>query len=76
MVKCDPKSTNDATPRDHTVGGFVLTNPEAELHEPQSVGELLGAGRVLAGLSIAEVANRLRMSIKQVDALERGQYEL
>ncbi|MFN5028704.1 MAG: helix-turn-helix domain-containing protein [Burkholderiales bacterium] len=76
MVQSDPKSTNDATPRDHTVGGFVLTNPEAELHEPQSVGELLGAGRVLAGLSIAEVANRLRMSIKQVDALERGQYEL
>jgi cytoskeleton protein RodZ len=53
-----------------------LTNPQAELHEPQSVGELLGAGRVLAGLSSAEVANRLRMSVKQVDALERGQYEL
>jgi cytoskeleton protein RodZ len=76
MIQSDPKSTNDAAPRDHTVGGFVLTNPQAELHEPQSVGELLGAGRVLAGLSSAEVANRLRMSVKQVDALERGQYEL
>ncbi|MFM7459566.1 MAG: helix-turn-helix domain-containing protein, partial [Burkholderiales bacterium] len=76
MIQSDPKSTNVAALGDHTAGGFVLTNPEAELHDPQSVGELLGAGRVLAGLSTAEVANRLRMSVKQVDALERGQYEL
>ncbi|MBC7622545.1 MAG: helix-turn-helix domain-containing protein [Aeromicrobium sp.] len=64
----------DVLPRDPTAGGFVLTNPEIEPHEPQSAGEFLSAGRELAGLSIADVANRLRMSIKQVDALERGDY--
>jgi cytoskeleton protein RodZ len=76
MMQSDLNSTKQAAPRDQAVGGFVLTNPEAELNDPQSVGELLGAGRVLAGLSVADVANRLRMSVKQIDALERGDYSV
>jgi cytoskeleton protein RodZ len=73
-MQSNVNSTEETPPRDPNAGGFVLTNPEAEPHEPQSVGELLGAGRGLAGLSIADVANRLRMSVKQIDALERGDY--
>ncbi len=53
---------------------FMLTNPEAEPHEPESVGELLRAARESAGFSIAEVANRLRMGSKQIDAIERADY--
>jgi cytoskeleton protein RodZ len=73
-MQTDVNSIERAAPRDPMAGGFVLTNPEAEPHVPQSVGELLSAGREQAGLSIAEVANRLRMSVKQIGALERGDY--
>lgn len=55
-------------------GEFVLTNPEATPDDPESVGVLLAHGRVLAGLSQGEVATRLRMSVKQIDALERSDY--
>ncbi len=54
--------------------GFVLTNPIPEPHEPVSVGEFLAAGREHAGLSVAEVATRLRMSVKQIEALESADY--
>jgi cytoskeleton protein RodZ len=73
-MQTDVNSTDEKFPHDPTAGGFVLTNPEAEPHVPQSVGELLSAGREQAGLSIADVANRLRMSVKQIGALERGDY--
>jgi cytoskeleton protein RodZ len=55
-------------------GDFVLTNPEAKPHAPESVGELLRSAREIAGLSQADVANRLRMGLKQIDALERADY--
>ena len=43
--------------------------------EPQiSVGDLLRAGREKAGLSHGDVASRLRMGVKQVRALEEGDY--
>ena len=73
-MQTEVNSTDEKFPHDPTAGGFVLTNPEAEPHVPQSVGELLSAGREQAGLSIADVANRLRMSVKQIGALERGDY--
>jgi len=55
-------------------GGFVLTNPEPQPHEPAHVGELLSEGREHAGMSIGDVANRLRMSVKQIEAIERADY--
>ena len=54
--------------------GFVLTNPEPQPHEPTHVGELLAQAREHAGMSIGDVANRLRMSVKQIEALERADY--
>ena len=39
-----------------------------------SVGELLRQARDKAGLSVADVAARLRMGVKQVRALEEGDY--
>ena len=39
-----------------------------------SVGELLGLGREKAGLSLGDVASRLRMGLKQVRALEQDDY--
>jgi cytoskeleton protein RodZ len=54
--------------------GFVLTNPVPEPQEPASVGEFLAAAREHAGLSVNDVASRLRMSVKQIEALERADY--
>ncbi len=59
---------------DKLTGEFILTNPAAEPTQHASVGELLQAARIHAGLSVADVANRLRMGVKQVDALERADY--
>ncbi len=53
---------------------FILTNPEPTPHEPASVGELLRAARESAGFSLGDIANRLRMGIKQIDAIERADY--
>ncbi len=53
---------------------FILTNPEPVPHEPASVGELLRAARESAGFSLGDIANRLRMGIKQIDAIERADY--
>jgi cytoskeleton protein RodZ len=55
-------------------GDFVLTHPEVEPVLPSHVGELLAHTREHAGLSINEVANRLRMSAKQIEAIERADY--
>ena len=41
-----------------------------------SVGELLGMGREKAGLSLGDVASRLRMGLKQVRALEQDDYSV
>jgi cytoskeleton protein RodZ len=55
-------------------GAFVLTNPEAMPESPQSVGQMLRHARVLAGLTPSDVASRLRMSVKQIEALEEANY--
>ncbi len=66
---------NMAPPADTMMGNnFMLTHPEAVPHEPESVGELLRAARESAGFSIGEIANRLRMGTKQIDAIERADY--
>jgi cytoskeleton protein RodZ len=54
--------------------GFVLTNPVPQPMESASVGEFLAAAREHAGLSSSDVATRLRMSAKQIDAIERADY--
>ena len=41
---------------------------------PDSPGTILRAARERAGLSLGDVAARLRMGVRQVDALERGDY--
>ena len=41
---------------------------------PDSPGSLLRAARERVGMSIGDVATRLRMGIRQIDALERGEY--
>lgn len=55
---------------------LVLTNPVPASDEPQSVGELLRHAREHAGFSVADLAARLRMGAKQVDALEQADYTL
>lgn len=62
------------TADDHLVGSFVLTNPEPIPDVPESVGQLLQHAREQAGLSVAEVATRLRVGVKQIDAIERADY--
>ncbi len=69
------ESKNAVPPADAMMGNnFMLTHPEAVPHEPESVGELLRAARESAGFSIGEIANRLRMGTKQIDAIERADY--
>jgi cytoskeleton protein RodZ len=66
--------TVTAQSTDRLTGDFVLTNPEPTPRQPQSAGELLREAREVAGLSQSDVANRLRMGVKQIDALERADY--
>ncbi len=60
--------------RPAAVGEFTLTNPEPMPDEVSSPGELLRHAREQAGLSVADIASRLRMGIKQIEALERADY--
>lgn len=53
------------------------TDPSALLPEPDGArkpGERLRAARQASSLSLGDVANRLRMGVKQVEALERDDY--
>jgi cytoskeleton protein RodZ len=43
--------------------------------EPRRPGEILAAERERQGLGASDIAQRLHMSVSQVDALERGEYE-
>lgn len=48
---------------------------EAEAAEPkQSAGQLLRAARLVRGMSIEDVARQLRLSIRQITALEEDDY--
>jgi cytoskeleton protein RodZ len=53
---------------------FVLTNPAPKPEEPDSVGQLLQHAREQMGLSVTDIATRLRMGAKQIEALERADY--
>src|SRR5688572_30799032 len=48
--------------------------PEAVRAELVRIGELLKAARVARGLSQAEVAKRLRVSIPTIQAIEKGAF--
>ena len=50
------------------------TNISEPVVEIQTPGGLLASERLRQGLSVGDVAAKLRMSIVQVDALERGDY--
>ncbi|MBV8046249.1 MAG: helix-turn-helix domain-containing protein [Paludibacterium sp.] len=43
--------------------------------DPVSVGRALRAGREAAGLSLNEVAERLKLSLRQLDAIERDDFD-
>ena len=75
-MQTEPNSSPESSAATTAIasGGFVLTNPEPQPHEPTHVGELLSEGREHAGMSIGDIANRLRMSVKQIEALERADY--
>jgi len=45
-----------------------------ESREPDTPGRLLAAARQKMGFSIGDIAAKLRMSVQQIDALERGDY--
>lgn len=50
--------------------------PTAEVAAPQpAVGELLAAARQAQGLEIADVAQTLKLGARQVEALERGDWQ-
>jgi cytoskeleton protein RodZ len=44
--------------------------------QPASLGEVLQAARVAKALSLQDVSDNLRYSVKQIDALEKGEYHL
>jgi cytoskeleton protein RodZ len=56
-----------------TGDGSTPVNAAAEL-PANATGTLLRATREAQGLSIGDIANRLRMGVKQVSALENGDY--
>jgi cytoskeleton protein RodZ len=53
----------------------IRRGEEAKHAQAQQVGPLLRAARVERGLSIEDVARQLRLSIKQVVALEEDEYD-
>jgi cytoskeleton protein RodZ len=53
---------------------LILTNPVPANIEPANIGEYLRTAREQAGLSVTELAHRLRMGVKQVDAIERADF--
>ncbi|MFN7219556.1 MAG: RodZ domain-containing protein [Burkholderiales bacterium] len=67
-------STGGSIPADDAARELVLTNPVPEPEAPASVGAFLAAARERAGLSLGDVATRLRMSVRQIEALERADY--
>lgn len=69
-------------------GAFSFTNASADPAEsapspahgsasvaPQQPGAILKAARERAGLSVGDLATRLRMSVRQVEAIETDHYE-
>jgi cytoskeleton protein RodZ len=66
-------ASNDPTAPDHAAPA-AAANPVAAPPVPLSVGALLRASREKLGLSPGDVANKLRMGLKQVNALENSDY--
>ncbi len=52
----------------------AIANPSANDQAATFPGELLRAAREKSGLSIGDVATRLRMAVRQVEALEKADY--
>jgi cytoskeleton protein RodZ len=67
-------SSGGSSPIDDSARELILTNPVPEPEAPSSVGAFLAAARERAGLSLGDVATRLRMSVRQIEALERSDY--
>lgn len=63
------QSADDVAAKPTNLAPAELTPPA-----PDSPGMMLRAARERAGLSVGDVAARLRMGVRQVDALERGDY--
>lgn len=53
----------------------VLGTPAMELPAGRSVGDILTEEREAQGLSAADVARQLKLALRQVEALEAGEYE-
>lgn len=50
--------------------------PEIEQADPVAVGEILRGGREARGLTVANVAQMLKLGVRQVEAMEAGRFEL
>jgi cytoskeleton protein RodZ len=61
-----------STPSPDSETGPEFSPTAAAVHD--SPGALLREARERSGLSLADIAARLRMGVRQVDALERGDY--
>ena len=62
------------TSPEHETSADVAAAAAVALPVTASPGMLLRAARERIGLSIGDVATRLRMGVRQIDALERGDY--
>ena len=70
-------ASNDSTSHDDAlaiVTATVSPSPPGSSETPVTVGSVLREGREKLGLSPGDIANRLRMGIKQVIALENSDY--
>lgn len=66
-------STVDTTAADLANGAAIVIEPEKN-QVPIFPGELLRTAREKSGLSKGDVATRLRMAVRQIDALEKADY--
>ena len=51
-------------------------SPEIEQTDPAAVGEILRGGREARGLTVANVAQMLKLGVRQVEAMEAGRFDL
>ncbi len=72
----DPKMQEAAQPAgDETAGAGVDPDQAGAVSGTPSAGALLAQARDRMGLSVGEVANHLKLSIRQVEALEADAFE-
>jgi cytoskeleton protein RodZ len=73
-VAAEPVAEVAAIPETPVPEEVVASNDPAPPAEPATPGEYLHAQRTKIGMSIPDLAMRLRMGAKQIEALERGDY--